>query len=86
MASIKKRRGTYSVVYSYENDKGEKKQRWETFKTYAEAHKRRAEIEYLSLIHISGQIQLTICLENGDKISLEDADVQAIIASITPSK
>lgn len=24
MASIKKRRGTYSVVYSYENDKGEK--------------------------------------------------------------
>lgn len=46
MASIKKRRGTYSVVYSYENDKGEKKQRWETFKTYAEAHKRRAEIEY----------------------------------------
>ena len=23
-----------------------KKQRWETFKTYAEAHKRRAEIEY----------------------------------------
>lgn len=46
MASIKKRRGTYSVVYNYENDKGEKKQRWETFKTYAEAHKRRAEIEY----------------------------------------
>ena len=34
----------------------------------------------------AGQIQLTICLENGDKISLEDADVQAIIASITPSK
>lgn len=31
----------------------------------------------------SDQIQLTICLENGDKISLEDADVQAIIASIT---
>ncbi len=46
MASIKKRRGTFSVVYTYENDKGEKKQRWETFKTYAEAHKRRAEIEY----------------------------------------
>ena len=28
------------------NENGEKKQRWETFKTYAEAHKRRAEIEY----------------------------------------
>ena len=34
----------------------------------------------------SDQIQLTICLENGDKISLEDADVQAIIASINISK
>ena len=46
MASIRKRRGTFSVVYTYENENGEKKQRWETFKTYAEAHKRRAEIEY----------------------------------------
>lgn len=34
----------------------------------------------------SDQIQVTICLENGDKISLEDADVQAIIASIKISK
>ena len=46
MASIRKRRGTFSVVYTYENENGEKKQRSETFKTYAEAHKRRAEIEY----------------------------------------
>lgn len=46
MASIKKRRGTYSVIYTYTNDAGEKKQRWETYRTYAEAHKRRAEIEY----------------------------------------
>lgn len=46
MASIKKRRGTYSVIYTYTNDAGEKKQRWETYQTYAEAHKRRAEIEY----------------------------------------
>lgn len=34
----------------------------------------------------SDQIQVMICLENGDKISLEDADVQAIIASISISK
>lgn len=34
----------------------------------------------------SDQLQLTICLENGDKISLEDADVRAIIASINISK
>ena len=46
MASIRKRRGTFSVVYTYENENGEKKQRWETFKTYAEAHKRRAEIGF----------------------------------------
>lgn len=31
-------------------------------------------------------IQLMIILENNDKISLDDADVQAIIASITPTK
>ena len=35
MASIRKRRGTFSVVYTYENENGEKKQRWETFKTFA---------------------------------------------------
>ena len=46
MASIRKRRGAFSVIYSYTNDEGEKKQRWETFSTYADAHKRRAEIEY----------------------------------------
>lgn len=34
----------------------------------------------------SEQIQLMICLENEGKISLEDADVQAIIASINISK
>ena len=34
----------------------------------------------------SGQILVTLCLENGDKISLKDADVQAIIASIQISK
>lgn len=34
----------------------------------------------------SDQIQVMICLENGDKISLEDADVQAILASINISK
>ena len=33
-----------------------------------------------------GQIQLMICLENGEKISLDDVDVQAIIASINISK
>ncbi|MPL94271.1 hypothetical protein SDC9_40421 [bioreactor metagenome] len=46
MASIKKHRGTHSVIYTYTNDAAEKKQRWETYQTFAEAHKRRAEVEY----------------------------------------
>ena len=33
-----------------------------------------------------GQIQLMICLENGEKISLDDVDVQAILTSISINK
>lgn len=46
MASIKKRRNGYAVVYYYTNEQNERKQRWEQFSSYPEAHKRRAEIEY----------------------------------------
>ncbi len=46
MASIRKRRNGYAVVYYYDTPEGERKQRWEQFPTYAEAHKRRAEVEY----------------------------------------
>ena len=46
MASIRKRRNSYSVVYSYINEKGEKKQKRESYPTYEEAHKRRAEVEF----------------------------------------
>lgn len=45
MASIIKRNKSYSVVYCYTNEKGEVKQKWETWHTYAEAKKRKAEIE-----------------------------------------
>jgi len=31
MASIKRRRGKYHVVYYYFNECGEKKQKWESF-------------------------------------------------------
>ena len=30
MASIRERNGKYNVIYSYVNDKGERKQKWET--------------------------------------------------------
>lgn len=46
MASIRRRRNSFSVVYTYINEKGEKKQKWESYPTYEEAHKRRAEVEY----------------------------------------
>lgn len=45
MASIIKRSKSYSVVYSYEDENGQKKQKWESCKTLKEAQKRKAEIE-----------------------------------------
>lgn len=45
MASIVKRKKAYSVIYSYTNEEGESKQKWETWHTYAEAKRRKAEIE-----------------------------------------
>lgn len=46
MASIKKRRGKYSVVYYYIDENGQKRQKWETYLTEKEAKQRKAEIEY----------------------------------------
>lgn len=46
MASITKRKSKYSVVYDYYDDEGTRHQKWETWGTYAEAKKRKAEIEH----------------------------------------
>lgn len=46
MASIVKRKKKYSVVYTYTDDNGVKRQKWETFDTNAEAKKRKAQVEY----------------------------------------
>ena len=46
MASIIKRKSKYSVVYTYEDENGVKRQKWETFASNAEAKKRKAQIEY----------------------------------------
>ena len=46
MASIRERNGKFNVIYSYTNEKGERKQKWETYDTKAEARKRKKEIEY----------------------------------------
>ena len=45
MASIIKRKSKYSVVYYFIDEKGEKRQKWETCQDYAEAKRRKAEIE-----------------------------------------
>lgn len=46
MASIKERNGKFNVIYTYVDDHGKKKQKWETYQTKAEARKRKKEIEY----------------------------------------
>lgn len=46
MASIQKRNKKYCVIYSYIDEKGKKKQKWETYRSYQEALKRQKEIEY----------------------------------------
>ena len=46
MATIKKRgKNTFSVVYYYTDENGERKQKWETYHSHREATKRRSEIE-----------------------------------------
>ncbi len=45
MASILKRKKSYSVIYSYVDERGETKQKWETCHSHKEALKRKAEIE-----------------------------------------
>ena len=46
MASIVKRKSKYSVVYFYQDENGNRRQKWETFNTNAEAKKRKKQIEY----------------------------------------
>lgn len=45
MASIIKRKNKYSVVYYYDTEGDDKKQKWETFASYKDATKRKVEIE-----------------------------------------
>ena len=45
MASIVNRKGRYCVVYNYINQKGQRKQKWETYKTLAEAKARQKVVE-----------------------------------------
>lgn len=45
MAAIINRKKSYSVVYTYTDKNGEKKQKWETWRAFEDAKRRKAEIE-----------------------------------------
>lgn len=45
MASIQKRGKKHAVVYNYVDKDGQKRQKWETFSTKAEARKRKSAVE-----------------------------------------
>ena len=46
MASIVERKNRYYLVYRYNDEHGIRKQKWESFATYADARRRKAEVEY----------------------------------------
>lgn len=46
MASIVQRGKRYNVVYLYDAEDGKRKQKWESYKTLAEAKRRKSEVEY----------------------------------------
>ncbi len=46
MASIIERKGHYCVVYNFFDENGRKKQKWETYKSAADAKRRKKEVEY----------------------------------------
>lgn len=46
MASIVKRKNKYAVVYTYIDENGKKRQKWETFDTNADARKRKTQVEF----------------------------------------
>lgn len=45
MAAIIKRKKNYSVIYNYIDEYGNKKQKWETYRSHKDALKRKAEVE-----------------------------------------
>lgn len=45
MATIIKRKKSYSIVYNYKDENEKTKQKWETCHTYREALKRKTEVE-----------------------------------------
>lgn len=71
MASIRKRRNKFNVVYYYTDEQGERKQKWEPFDTEEEAKIRKAEIEYKTKVNtFIAPSKLTIAAFLDDFVSL----------------
>ena len=58
MASITKRNGKYKVIYNYVDEEGKRKQKWETYKSFPEAKRRKLELEMKAL---KGDIVIPNC-------------------------
>lgn len=67
LASIVKRKNRYSVVYTYTDENGGKRQKWETFATNAEAKKRKKQIEFEQDTLIPYADQHPYCIRKNNK-------------------
>lgn len=59
MATIRKRGKTFSVIYGCKDERGNRKQKWESFPTKAKALLRKKEIEYKT--ELSGTLVIPRC-------------------------
>lgn len=59
MASIQQRGKRYCVVYRYFDENGKSRQKWETYKTEAQAKKQKLEVEYKMSI---GSFEMPRCV------------------------
>ena len=95
MATIIKRKKAYSVVYNFTDEKGETKQKWETWHTFKEAQKRKAEVENAILTDtfvpptkqtISDFLYDFVCLYGEKKwgVSMYDSSCSLIANYINP--
>lgn len=66
MPSLVERNNRYYAVYNYETEDGQKKQKWEGFKTKAEALRRKSEIEYRQQL---GSVVIPKCETMGELLT-----------------
>ena len=66
MASIISRNNRFYVIYSYMDEQGKRKQKWETFKTLPEAKERKTQIEYSQQL---GTFTIPSCTTLSDLLS-----------------